>query len=211
MENLRDYSISEQHQKIYSHRLHFSPTFAAAIMLNIDPIHLSSVEFQAVDLLNQTICELADAGIFKNKKEDMDHYGNEWIEWIDAKELKQWALSNGYYWLNDIQADNKQIQIIENQAIEIEQLKLELENQKKSFTDEDKKTIHGHSTPAIKALFDVVKRFWINADLSQSDTVANVEDIEKWIIQEYGLSQAIAIAIQKITRPDEARYLGRKS
>lgn len=91
----------------------------------------------------------------------------------------------------------------------------ELEHQKQSeqqrVVNDDEYSIYGHTTPAIEAIFKTIQRFWINADLSQPDTVANVEEIEQWIKNNCNVSGTIATAIQKITRPDEARSLGRKS
>ncbi|MGX2985749.1 hypothetical protein [Ursidibacter sp. B-7004-1] len=91
---------------------------------------------------------------------------------------------------------------------------LEKENQnliKPEAVDYDECSIYGHSTEAINAIFGTIERFWINADLTQPDTVANAEDIEKWIGENYNLSNTLKTAVQKITRPEEARYLGRKS
>lgn len=115
-------------------------------------------------------------------------------------------------------ADNTEIlQQLTAKDEEIAQLKAEIENLKQSQTqqhqivDYEQRSIYGHTTEPIKAIFDVINRFWRNADLSQPDTIENAENIEEWIDQNFNVSKTIKQSIQKITRPEQARYIGRKS
>ncbi|QLB42027.1 MULTISPECIES: hypothetical protein [Mannheimia] len=123
--------------------------------------------------------------------------------------------------INTQTADNSElIQQLTSKDEEIARLKAEIESlkqaqmQKTQIVDYEQRSIYGHTTEPIKAIFDVINRFWVNADLSQPDTIANAEHIEKWIEDNFDnvkVSKTIREAIQKITRPEQARYIGRKS
>ncbi|QDA12855.1 hypothetical protein [Pasteurella multocida] len=107
----------------------------------------------------------------------------------------------------------QQIAELQNRIAELEKENEQLKNSVlvKNVVDYDEYSIYGHSTPAIEAVFGTIKRFWVNADVTQPDTVANVDVIEEWIDENYSVSKTIKEAIQKITRPEKARSLGRKS
>lgn len=94
-----DYSISEQRNKLYSHKKLFSPKDAAAIMLNIDPMYLEYNNFPDVELLANILIELAENGEFEDFEYDAE-FNVQWVDKISAKELEQWALSNEYHWVN---------------------------------------------------------------------------------------------------------------
>ena len=97
--------ISRIKAKIYSHRLKFSPKDAAAIMLNIDTDKIiDSDDSSNIELLSETLKELAFSGTFKEVEIGQCAYFNEveeYIETIAATELKQWALDNIYNWLEE--------------------------------------------------------------------------------------------------------------
>lgn len=118
--------------------------------------------------------------------------------------------------LNALSADTKKDEIIEELRTENVELKariaeLECQPQKQSTVNYDECSIHGHTTEEIRAIFGTIKRFWINHDVNLPDTIANKEDIEDWIASNYpSVSQTNRIAIQKITRPREAKTMGRK-
>lgn len=87
---------------------------------------------------------------------------------------------------------------------------LESEKEQENIVNYETYSIYGHTTPRIQALFKTIEKFWVNADLSQSDTIANAKDIEEWTLENFNVGKSIASAIQVITRPDEARFIGRK-
>lgn len=97
--------ISSIRAKIYSHRLKFTPREAAAIMLNIDAERwVDNEDNKNIELLAETLNNLAFSGIFKKIEIGQEAYFNEvaeYIESIAAIELKQWALDNGYNWLEE--------------------------------------------------------------------------------------------------------------
>ncbi|QPB42659.1 hypothetical protein [Rodentibacter haemolyticus] len=98
----------------------------------------------------------------------------------------------------------------------IEELQAEIENLKKpeiikSAVNYEDFSIHGHTTDEIKVIFEVIKRYWLNYDLSQPDTIANAKDITEWIEKNYpSISRNNREAIQRITRPNQAKAIGRK-
>ncbi|HII3786722.1 TPA: hypothetical protein ACY38A_000961 [Pasteurella multocida] len=159
--------------------------------------------------------------------QDFDINGNE-IQYdirLSHETAKQWAKTYGLEWNVEpykeitqntilLQNTTNQEQIAELQA-RIDELEKENESLKqdksRAVVNYDDCSIYGHSTPSIKALFGTIKRFWLNADITQPDTVENVAEIEQWIADNYSVSKTLKGAIQKIARPEEARYLGRKS
>ncbi|WP_324682526.1 hypothetical protein [Bibersteinia trehalosi] len=147
---------------------------------------------------------------------------------LSHKVAEQWAKTHNLLWnvppykavnINTQTADNSElVQQLTAKDEEIARLKAEIESLKQVKTEQaqivdyENYSIYGHTTEPIKAIFAVIERFWVNADLSQSDTIANVEDIEEWIAEKYpSISNTIKQAIQKITRPEQAKFLGRKS
>lgn len=221
------YSITQERAKIYAFKTYFSPLQAGAIMLDIDPnlVNLNDrqdLSLSNVHLLSEILMELAENNKFKDViigYPDIGSIGStEYIESISAEELKRWALSNGYHWLssNDTVANNDEFQNqLSTKDEEIARLKAEITELKKAnqqIVDYENYSIYGHTTEPISAIFAVINRFWVNADLSQPDTIANAEDIEEWIAEKYpSISNTIKQAIQKITRPERAKSIGRKS
>lgn len=123
-------------------------------------------------------------------------------------------------------AGNKELKALreENakQSNEITRLKAEIAELKAqsaenggniSTVDYNSFSIYGHTTPAIKAIFETIHRFWRHHDLSQPDTITNAKDIIGWIREQYPeneIGKVMAESIQKITRPPEARLVGSK-
>ena len=237
--------ISRIRAKIYSHRLKFTPREAAAIMLNIDAERwVDNEDNKNIELLAETLNNLAFSGIFKKIEIGQEAYFNEVVEYIEsiaAVELKQWALDNGYNWLEENNLLKEEIVLsvseeiktcekiikstaAENKALkaEITRLQAEIAELKEqsaenggniSTVDYNSFSIHGHTTPAIKAIFETIYRFWRHHDLSQPDTITNAEEIIGWIREQYPeneIGKVMAESIQKITRPPEARLVGSK-
>ncbi|MGX2969170.1 hypothetical protein ACWIVY_02515 [Ursidibacter sp. B-7004-1] len=206
------------------------------IFLGLHPKDCNAEYHPRYEIIYEAIKQLAETGKIKATVKGESHFKSVFLPHATARAIAQ---SQGFDWnvppykdivntnttLNVItQSDNsEQINILQRQINvkneEITQLQariaeLEKENQnliKPEAVDYDERSIYGHSTEAINAIFGTIERFWINADLTQPDTVANAEDIEKWIGENYNLSNTLKTAVQKITRPEEARYLGRKS
>lgn len=127
---------------------------------------------------------------------------------------------------NPLQTENASLKAqLEQQAQQIADLQSQLENLKKPDTqvvenggnienpivNYDDFSIYGHSTDEIKAIFKVIQRYWINTDPSDPDTVENADTITEWITKEMpSISQTNASAIQKMTRPLWAKYVGSK-
>ncbi|MGR6980309.1 hypothetical protein ACUHGC_02485 [Testudinibacter sp. P27/CKL/0425] len=150
----------------------------------------------------------------------------------DRTELEQWAKHNGYKWelppyipfrasiSGEQFSENETEEIIttlqaENEALRqrIAELEAQLEakeNQVPTTVNYDDFSIYGHTTEPIKAIFGTVNKFWINVDYSQPDTIVNAGEIEEWIMNNYSVSRNIGTAIQKITRPEQARTIGSK-
>lgn len=97
--------ISRIRAKIYSHKSKFTPREAAAIMLNIDAEKMvDNEDYKNIELLAEILNNLAFSGIFKEIEIGQEAYSNEveeFIASIAAIELKQWALDNGYNWLEE--------------------------------------------------------------------------------------------------------------
>jgi len=152
---------------------------------------------------------------------------------IEHFELEIWAKYYGYKWelppYNPIKQEKINSQssfekesaetnsVIEQLQVENDKLKAEISELNKQLQQNgvnyENFSIYGHSTPAIKAIFETINRFWINHDITQPDTIANADDIEKWIRARYSetvIGKTLASAIQKITRPPEAKTLGSK-
>lgn len=166
-------------------------------------------------------------------EQEFDINGNEWRYdiYLSHDTARAYAETYGFLWnvppykcvkTSDLStADNSELlHQLSKKDEEIGRLKAEIENlkqaqmQKTQIVDYEQRSIYGHTTEPIKAIFDVINRFWVNADLSQPDTIANAGDIEKWIEDNFDnvkVSKTIREAIQKITRPEQARYIGRKS
>ncbi|GAB1660846.1 hypothetical protein ABCW44_01400 [Mannheimia haemolytica] len=166
-------------------------------------------------------------------EQEFDINGNEWRYdiYLSHDTAREYAETYGFLWnvppykcvkTSDLStADNSELlHQLSKKDEEIGRLKAEIENlkqaqmQKTQIVDYEQHSIYGHTTEPIKAIFDVINRFWVNADLSQPDTIANAGDIEKWIEDNFDnvkVSKTIREAIQKITRPEQARYIGRKS
>lgn len=201
------------------------------IFLGLHPQDWNAEQHPRYETIYNAIQQLAESGKIKATVKAEGHLRTVFLPHTTAKAI---ATSQGFSWtvppykeiiVNDTpQTGNfAQLNAIRQQlnqanaknaelVAEIEQLRAENQNLKKTETvNYDECSIYGHSTQAIKAIFGTIQRFWINADLTQPDTVANAEDIEQWITDNYGVSKTIKEAIQKITRPEEARYLGRKS
>lgn len=158
---------------------------------------------------------------------DINGYEIQYDISLSHKVAEQWAKTHDLLWnvppyraveINTQTADNRElVQQLTAKDEEIARLKAEISELKKTsqqpqIVDYDSCSIYGHTTEPIKAIFAVIERFWVNADLSQSDTIANAEDIEEWIAEKYpGISNTIKQAVQKITRPEQAKYIGRKS
>lgn len=237
--------ISRIRAKIYSHRSKFTPREAAAIMLNIDAEKMvDNEDYKNIELLAETLKNLAFSGIFKEIEIGQNDYFNgevEYIESIAAIELKQWALDNDYNWLEENNLLKEEIvlsvseeiktceKIIKSTAAENEVLKAEITRLKAEIAelkaqsaenggntasvDYNSFSIYGHTTPAIKAIFETIHRFWTNHDLSQPDTITNAGQIVDWIRERYSENEiggVMAKYIQKITRPPEARLVGSK-
>lgn len=237
--------ISRIRAKIYSHKSKFTPREAAAIMLNIDTeAWVDNEDDKNIGLLAEILKNLAFSGIFKEIEIGQEAYFNEveeFIASIAAIELKQWALDNGYNWLEEnnllkeeiVLSVSEEIKTCENiikstatgnEALkaEITRLKAEIAELKAqsaenggniSTVDYNSFSIYGHTTPAIKAIFETIHRFWRHHDLSQPDTITNAKDIIGWIREQYPeneIGKVMAESIQKITRPPEARLIGSK-
>ncbi|HDR1073807.1 TPA: hypothetical protein QB313_002054, partial [Pasteurella multocida] len=166
----------------------------------------NSMEWENHFFNRELISRVLDITIPLNNKTQIEIYQN---EPFTPEELKHTTIK-----------PHQEPEIITAQIVELQAriMELEKENEQlknsvlvKNAVDYDEYAIYGHSTPAIEAVFGTIKRFWVNADVTQPDTVANVDVIEEWIDENYSVSKTIKEAIQKITRPEKARSLGRKS
>ncbi|MGP1573684.1 hypothetical protein [Aggregatibacter segnis] len=139
------------------------------------------------------------------KKEQQDIY-------VDRSRIEKLLSIDTF--TQDEQYKSTQINNTHNESALIEKLQAritELEAEKQNALNYDECSIYGHTTEDIRAIFGTIKRFWINHDINSPDTIANKEDIEDWIESNYpSVSQTNRIAIQKITRPKEAKIMGRK-
>ncbi|WP_373100573.1 MULTISPECIES: hypothetical protein [Pasteurellaceae] len=144
---------------------------------------------------------------------------------IGHSELERWAKHYGYKWIlppynpmQTIKTDQSLMkpEIIEelraeNAGLKARIIELESQPQKQSAVNYDDFSIYGHTTTEIKAIFAVIQRYWINHDITQPDTIANADDIKNWIRENFPeISNTNAEAIQKITRPLKAKFIGRK-
>ncbi|MBN6063243.1 hypothetical protein [Aggregatibacter actinomycetemcomitans] len=167
-------------------------------------------------------------------EQEFDINGNEYRFDISLSHdvAKAWAKAHNLQWnvspyrpvtrndevleFNQSVTDTKKDEIIEelraeNAGLKARIVELESQPQKQGAVNYDDFSIYGHTTTEIKAIFAVIQRYWINHDIRQPDTIANADDIKKWIRENFPeISNTNAEAIQKITRPLEAKFIGRK-
>lgn len=185
------------------------------------------------------IFEAVEIAVRENKipakiEQDFDINGNEYYfnVWLTHDTAQKWANTHGLKWdvppyrpfseTPDTTAENNNpdeiarlTAIIEQKTETIARLEAEIENLKKpdvvqGAVNYDDCSIYGHTTVGIKAIIGTVKKFWINHDLSQPDTIANASEIEKWIKETYSTGANETKYIQSLTRPLEAKYVGRR-
>lgn len=125
----QDVSLKPHRAKIYSFYKKFSPSYAAAIMFDIDPYFLQKYSFPDVKLLEELLRHLVENKEFNSAEFVCDAYGDDWCESISSAELKEWALKSGYSWsLPDNPKENAtqgNKEIVKEQSQEIERLKAE--------------------------------------------------------------------------------------
>lgn len=213
--------------------IYFTPYQAASLIFNL-PTYEQGNELIAKNFrsVQETLSQYVKGGLLKQSKVIMQH--NDILGDIETVQIHRDDLTIfvGFFNIPDFKAlpplpdltsnslkeANNSDQQFNNTNTTITELKAriaELENQKQSeqqhVVNYDEYSIYGHTTPAIEAIFKTIKKFWVNADLSQPDTVSNVEEIEQWIKDNCDVSGTLRSAIQKIIRPEKARILGRKS
>lgn len=134
---------------------------------------------------------------FKNK--NANQRLNFELDCINKIELKEQA-----------EIDSLKSRIAELES-ELERATKQPQNAVIGAVNHDDFSIYGHTTDDIKALFLAVKRFWINHDINEPDTIPNAGAIEEWIAKNTpATSDNNRKAIQRIIRPKEAKYIGSK-
>lgn len=211
----QDFSLKPHRAKIYSFYKKFSPSYAAAIMSDIDPYFLPDDSFTEVNLLENLLRHLAENKEFNSAEFVCSTYSNDWCESISSAELKEWALKSGYSWpLPDNPEENAtqgNKEIVKEQSQEIERLKAEnaelrsqLQDnaQRKSAVDSDDFSIYGHKSELLDILFKVIAEFWADSETPPKNSV-----IEQWIETNYPVkdypyvSKAVRQYIATILRP----------
>lgn len=218
------------HLEDYAMYEHLSLHTVVCIFLGMHPENINAHQHHRYEVIYNAVSYAVRNNALPAKVEqDYDINGNEiqYDIYLSHDTARQWAKTHDLLWnvppyraveINTQTADNSElVQQLTAKDEEIARLKAEISELKKAsqqpqIVDYDNCSIYGHTTEPIKAIFAVIERFWVNADLSQSDTIANVEDIEDWIAEKYpSISNTIKQAIQKITRPEQAKHIGRKS